>query len=333
MRGGSKMDFYRGRRLRQSAPMRELCRQTGPLLRSKLIMPYFVVESTDRNFSKEIASMPGQYQLATHQLLEKIAASVDQGLNAILLFGIPARKDEKASQAYAEDGIVQQAVRAIKSRFPHLIVMTDVCLCEYMSHGHCGILKPDGTVENDATLPLLERTALSHALAGADMIAPSDMMDGRIGAIRAALDKGGFPNTPLVSYAVKYASSYYGPFREAAESAPACGDRKSYQMDPGNAREALLEAFADLEEGADMLIVKPAGPYGDIISLVRENVDVPVAAYQVSGEYSLIRAAGLNGWIDEEKVMLESLIGLQRAGADMLITYFTEEILKKGLAV
>ena len=228
---------------------------------------------------------------------------------------------------------MQKAVRLLKNRYPQLLIITDVCLCEYMNHGHCGILRPDGVVENDATLPLLAKTAVSHAEAGADFVAPSDMMDGRIRFMRTEMDKAGFAGIPIISYAVKYASAYYGPFREAAESAPACGDRKSYQMDPANSREALLEAWADLDEGADMLIIKPAGPYGDIIRLVRDNVEVPLAAYQVSGEYSLIRAAGLNGWVDEQAVMMESLLGLKRAGADMLITYFTETILEKGLAV
>ena len=258
--------------------------------------------------------------------------AVDTGLKSVILFGIPELKDEYASGAYAEDGIVQEAVRLLKHRWPKLYVITDVCLCEYMSHGHCGILMPSGEVNNDATLPLLAKTAVSHVEAGADMVAPSDMMDGRVAAIREALDEGDLTTTPIMSYAVKYASAYYGPFREAAESAPACGDRKSYQMDPGNAREALLEAFADLEEGADALIVKPAGPYSDIIRTVRDNTSVPLCAYQVSGEYSMIRAAGLNGWIDERAVMLESLTGLKRAGADMIITYFTETILREGLA-
>ncbi|WP_308621107.1 porphobilinogen synthase [uncultured Desulfovibrio sp.] len=324
--------FHRGRRLRQSPELRALVRETAPLLREELIMPYFVVETDDAAFRKEISAMPGQFQLSLQELEKQVGGAVANGLGAVLLFGIPAVKDERASGAWAEDGIVQRAVRLLKARFPALVVITDVCLCEYMSHGHCGILRPDGAVENDATLPILARTAVSHARAGADVVAPSDMMDGRVAAIRAALDEAGFAITPLMSYAVKYASACYGPFREAAESAPACGDRKSYQMDPGNAREALVEARADLAEGADMLIVKPAGPYADILRAVRDAVDVPVAAYQVSGEYSMIRAAGLNGWIDERAVMLESLLGLKRAGADMLITYFAETLLREGLA-
>lgn len=324
--------FHRGRRLRATPELRTLVRETAPLLVEDLIQPYFVVETEDRNFRKEIGSMPGQFQLSLRQLERQVERSVDTGLHSVILFGIPAVKDAKACGAYADDGIVQEAVRLLKSRWPKLFVITDVCLCEYMSHGHCGILTPEGVVRNDATLPLLARTAVSHVRAGADMVAPSDMMDGRVAAIREALDDAGFTGTPLMSYAVKYASAYYGPFREAAESAPSSGDRKSYQMDPGNAREALREAYADLDEGADALIVKPAGPYADIIRLVRDHVDVPLCAYQVSGEYSMIRAAGLNGWVDERAVMLESLTGLKRAGADTIITYFTETLLAQKLA-
>lgn len=325
--------FFRGRRLRQTPRMRALCRGSGPLLAPQLIMPYFVIEAEDQNLSKEIAAMPGQYQLGLAALEERVGRHVDLGLAAVLLFGIPAAKDEQATGAWAEDGIVQQACRRLRKRFPDLLLITDLCLCEYMSHGHCGILRPDGVIENDATLPLLARTALSQAAAGADIIAPSDMMDGRIAYLRRALDEGGHAQLPIMSYAVKYASAFYGPFREAAESAPACGDRKSYQMDPANWREALLEMRADIAEGADMLIVKPAGPYGDIIRLVRDSCDLPLAAYQVSGEYAMIRAAGRNGWINEEAVMLEALTGLKRAGADIIITYFTEELLEKKLAL
>lgn len=324
--------FFRGRRLRQTAQIRALCRGTGPLLASQLIMPYFVIENSNPDYCKEISAMPGQFQLGLKALEDRIGRYMKLGLSAVLLFGIPASKDEQASGAWLEDGIVQQACRMLKKSFPNLLVVTDLCLCEYMSHGHCGILRADGVVENDATLPLLAKTALSQAQAGADIIAPSDMMDGRIAYLRNSLDTGGYSQIPIMSYAVKYASAYYGPFREAAESAPACGDRKAYQMDPANWREALLEAKADLAEGADMLIVKPAGPYSDIIRLIRENTDVPLAAYQVSGEYALIRAAARNGWINEDAVMQESLIGLKRAGADILITYFTEELLEKKLA-
>ncbi|MDR3319638.1 MAG: porphobilinogen synthase [Desulfovibrio sp.] len=322
--------FHRGRRLRQSPELRVLVRETPPILAEDLIMPYFVVETEERHFRKEISSMPGQFQLGLDELEKQVASA--PGLAAALLFGIPAQKDEKASGSCAENGIVQQAVRRLKTRRPDLLIITDVCLCEYMSHGHCGILSDDGTIRNDATLPLIAETALSHARAGADMVAPSDMMDGRISAIRAALDADGFAQTPVLSYAVKYASAFYGPFREAAQSAPACGDRKSYQMDPGNAREALLEARADIAEGADALIVKPAGPYADILCRVRQAVDVPLCAYQVSGEYAMLRAAGLRGWVDEKAVMLESLLCLKRAGADMLITYYAEDIVKQGLA-
>lgn len=326
------VEYYRGRRLRQSEQMRLLFSETAPLLRENLIMPYFVVETDDQSFEKEIGAMPGQYQLSLHKLEERVARAVDNGLHSVILFGVPAVKDEQASQAYAEHGIIQEAVRLLKNRFPKLFIITDVCLCEYMSHGHCGILAPDGVILNDPSLDILARTAVSHAQAGADMVAPSDMMDGRVAAIRTALDEAGFVMTPVMSYAAKYASAYYGPFRDAAESAPACGDRKTYQMNPANSREALREVFADLDEGADAIIVKPAGPYGDILRMVCENVDVHVCAYQVSGEYSLIRAAGINGWIDEERVMKESLLGLKRAGANSIITYFTETILARGLA-
>ena len=261
--------FHRGRRLRWTPEIRSMVRETPPLLAEDLIMPYFVVETEDQSFRKEIGAMPGQYQLSLTELEKQVEKAVDDGLKSVILFGIPAVKDEKASGAYAEDGIVQEAVRRLKHRWPSLYVITDVCLCEYMSHGHCGILTPGGAVLNDPTLELLAKTAVSHAAAGADMVAPSDMMDGRVAAIRHALDESGLVMVPIMSYAVKYASAFYGPFREAAESAPACGDRKSYQMDPCNAREAIIEALADLDEGADCLIVKPAGPYMDIIRQVR----------------------------------------------------------------
>lgn len=250
-----------------------------------------------------------------------------------MLFGIPKHKDAIASEAYASNGIVQRAIRMLKAKWPSLQVVTDVCLCEYTSHGHCGILKEGdtcGEVVNDPTLELLAKTALSHVEAGADMVAPSDMMDGRILAIRETLDKAGYVNTPIMSYAVKYASAFYGPFRDAAESAPHHGDRKTYQMDPANAMEGLREAAADIDEGADIVMVKPAGPYLDVIRMVRDNFDVPVAAYQVSGEYAMIKAAAINGWIDEEKVVLEALLGIRRAGAKLILTYYAEEALKKG---
>ena len=324
------MDFYRGRRLRRSGTLREMVRET--FVRPKdLIMPYFVVDSPDQKLKKPITSMPGQYQLSLAMLEETVARAVDNGLRSCLLFGIPAMKNETGSEAWAEEGIVQRAVARLKARFPRLVVITDVCLCEYTSHGHCGLLTPAGEVRNDATLEILAKAALSHVKAGADMVGPSDMMDGRILAIRNILDENGFENTPIMSYAVKYSSSFYGPFREAAESAPKFGNRKTYQMDPANGRESMREAMADIDEGADILIVKPAGHYLDVLHELRNRCDLPLAAYQVSGEYAMVKAAGMNGWIDEQAVMLEGLLGIKRAGADMIITYFTEDILAKGL--
>ncbi len=323
--------FYRGRRLRRTPELRALVRETAPLSAADLIMPYFVIETEDTHFRKEIGAMPGQYQLSPAELEKQVGAAVDTGLAAVILFGLPARKDPQASEAYNPEGIVQKAVRLLKDRWPHLLVITDVCLCEYTSHGHCGVLTPDGEVLNDPTLDLLTRTAVSHVEAGADIVAPSDMMDGRIAALRAGLDRAGFTQTPIMSYSVKYASAFYGPFREAADSTPQCGDRKAYQMDPGNVREGLREAAADLEEGADFLMVKPAGPYQDVIRLLADTFDAPLAAYQVSGEYAMIKAAGRNGWINEEAVIMESLLGIKRAGAGQIISYFTEELLKKGL--
>ncbi|QJB58128.1 porphobilinogen synthase [Pseudodesulfovibrio sp. zrk46] len=319
-------DFFRGRRLRTSLTMRELVRE-NEVTASDLIMPYFVVETEDENFMKEIVSMPGQYQLSLKQLEKKVGEAVANGLKSCILFGIPAEKDEVGSGAYDDNGIVQKAIRLLKDRWPELIVCADTCLCEFTSHGHCGIVKNE-FVQNDPTLNLLAKTAVSQARAGADIIAPSDMMDGRVAAIREALDEAGFINTPIMSYAVKYASAFYGPFRDAAESAPQFGDRKTYQMDPANGREAMREAVADLEEGADILMVKPGMPYLDIIRQVRDNFDTPVAAYQVSGEYSMIKAAALNGWIDEMNVIMESLVAFKRAGADLILTYFTEDVLK-----
>lgn len=321
----STSNFYRGRRLRSSHSIRDMVRETDVLPRN-LVQPFFVLESQDPKDSRPIASMPGQSQLAPAALEEEVARAVDLGLKNVILFGIPAHKDKEASQAYAREGIIQQAVQRLKKRFPSLVVITDVCLCEYMDHGHCGIIQ-DKRVQNDPSLDLLARTALSHAQAGADMVAPSDMMDGRIQAIRDRLDSSGFQELPLMSYAVKYASAYYGPFREAAQSAPSFGDRRTYQMDPGNAREALREAEADIIQGADMLMVKPALPYLDIISALRNSFDLPVAAYQVSGEYSQIKAAAQLGWLDEKSVALESVTAVKRAGAEIILTYFTREIL------
>ena len=322
------MEFYRGRRLRNSAALRDLMAETQ-ITANDLIMPYFVVETDDENFKSPIASMPGQYQFSLKQLSLTVEKAVKNGLKAVLLFGIPKTKDPIASEAYNNNGIVQQAVRMLKKNFPELIVITDVCLCEYTSHGHCGLLQ--GQVLNDSTLILLAKTALSHVKAGADIVAPSDMMDGRILAIRKALDEEGYQQTPIMSYAVKYASAYYGPFRDAAESAPKFGDRRTYQMDFRNMSEAMREISADIDEGADIFIIKPAGAYQDIIRMVYDRTDVPLAAYQVSGEYSLIKAAGINGWINEEAIIMESLIGMKRAGAKLIITYFAEELLEKGL--
>ncbi|MEZ7198288.1 porphobilinogen synthase [Pseudodesulfovibrio karagichevae] len=319
-------DFYRGRRLRTSPAMRELVRE-NQVTANDLVMLYFVIDTDDEDFKKEIPSMPGQYQLSIKQLEIKVAEAVDNGLKALMLFGIPRTKDEMGSGAYDDNGIIQKATRMLKARWPELIVLADTCLCEYTSHGHCGVVKNE-YVQNDPTLNLLARTAVSQAKAGADIIAPSDMMDGRVAAIRAALDEAGFINVPIMSYAVKYASAFYGPFREAAEGAPKFGDRKTYQMDPANVREAMREAAADLEEGADMLMVKPGQPYLDIVRLVRDNFDTPVAVYQVSGEYALIKAAALNGWVDEQSIVMESLVGFKRAGADMILSYFTEDVLK-----
>ncbi|MBE1424383.1 porphobilinogen synthase [Desulfomicrobium macestii] len=320
--------FHRGRRLRSRSVLRDMVRESR-LGREDLIQPYFVVES-DPDFKKPISSMPGQFQLGLNQLLSEVGPAVDAGLKSLILFGIPVEKDPAGTQAYAENGIVQEAIRRIKSRWPELIVVADTCLCEYTSHGHCGLVSPEGVVQNDPTLALLARTAVAQAQAGADIIAPSDMMDGRVAAIREALDEKGFLDTPIMSYAVKYSSAFYGPFRDAAESAPKFGDRKTYQMDPANWREGLREAAADVEEGADILMVKPGLPYLDIIRLVRDNFDLPVAAYQVSGEYSQIKAAAMNGWIDETAVALESLIAFKRAGADLILSYFTQDLLKAG---
>lgn len=297
-----------------------------------LIMPYFVADTTETMSRKPISAMPGQFQFSLDALEEQVAKDVGNGLHSCLLFGIPAGKNETGSEAWSGDGIVQRAVERLKKRFSQLTVITDVCLCEYTSHGHCGILNPRGDVRNDATVELLGRTALSHVKAGADIVAPSDMMDGRVGAIRAILDAEHYEHIPVMSYAAKYASAFYGPFREAAESAPQFGNRKTYQMDPANGREAVREVAADIAEGADMIIVKPAGPYLDILWRTRQSCNLPVAAYQVSGEYSMIKAAGRNGWIDELAVIEESLVGIKRAGADLIITYLASEVLEKGLA-
>ena len=308
------------RRLRSSESMRRLVRETR-LEPSQFILPLFVVEG--EGIRREIVSMPGNFQLSVDELVKECEKTQALGVGGVILFGIPTHKDESASGAYDDNGIVQQSIRAIKQAVPKLMVMTDVCNCEYTSHGHCGKIV-DGDVDNDATLEWLAKSSVSHARAGADVVAPSDMMDGRVGAIREALDEAGFEKTPILSYAAKYASCFYGPFRDAAESAPQFGDRRGYQMDPPNAREAMREIALDLEEGADMIMVKPAMPYLDIIRMARDSFDAPLAAYQVSGEFSMIMAAASNGWIDLDRAILESLTCIRRAGADFTLTYFSQ---------
>ncbi|MCF8029989.1 MAG: porphobilinogen synthase [Desulfohalobiaceae bacterium] len=319
-----KEPFFRGRRLRSTPGLRDMVRETriGP---QDLVQPYFVVEN-DPQARQEISSMPGQYQLGREALLRELEHPVGQGLRAIVLFGVPEHKDENASGASDPRGVIQDVARRVKEAYPELTLITDVCLCEYTSHGHCGLVQ-NGHVLNDATLERLADTALSQVQAGADVVAPSDMMDGRIAAIRRRLDSHGYVHTPILSYAVKYASAFYGPFREAAQSAPEFGDRRTYQMDPGNRREALREAEADIEEGADMLMVKPAQPYLDVLRTIRERFDYPLAAYQVSGEYSMLKAAERMGWLDGTQVALEALNGIKRAGADLILSYFTAELL------
>lgn len=304
--------------------LRGIVRETR-LSPSQLIFPMFVCPG--RGVKKEIGSMPGNYQWSVDTLIGEARSIKSLGISGVILFGIPEGKDAQGSGAYDDQGIVQQAVRAIKREVKDLVVITDVCLCEYTSNGHCGLVEGE-EILNDPTLDLLAKMALSHAQAGADIVAPSDMMDGRVAAIRAVLDRNGRSNTPILSYAVKYASGYYGPFREAVESAPAFGDRRSHQMDPANAREAFREVEQDLEEGADIIMVKPAGPYLDIIHMLRERHSVPLAAYQVSGEFSALMAAGRLGWLDLPRVMMESLIGIRRAGADIILTYFAKEAAK-----
>lgn len=315
---------YRPRRLRRTENLRRLIRETTLTL-DDLVYPMFTVPG--RKIKKEIASMSGNYQFSVDMLTEECKRIRDMGIPAIILFGIPEHKDEVASEAYSDKGIVQRALRALKQDVPDLTLITDVCLCEYTSHGHCGIVK-DGEVLNDESLETIAATALSHARAGADMVAPSDMMDGRVGAIREALDEDNFEHIPIMSYAAKYASAFYGPFREAAESAPQFGDRRGYQMDPANSDEAIREVSLDVEEGADIIMVKPALPYLDVVRRVREEFDLPVAAYNVSGEFAMIKAAAREGWIDGERAMMESLISIKRAGADIILTYFAPEAAK-----
>jgi len=314
--------IQRPRRLRRTAALREMVRETR-LDPADMIYPLFVCPG--EGIRREISSMPGVFNLSIDELVKEAEATRRDGIRSIIVFGIPGQKDAEGSEAWADEGITQRAIRAVKREVSDLIVIADTCLCEYTSHGHCGPIE-DGDVANDPTLELLARTAVSQARAGADIIAPSGMMDGMIAAIREGLDGAGLTSTPILSYAVKYASAYYGPFREAADSAPQFGDRRSYQMDPPNIREALREAELDIEQGADMLMVKPALPYLDVLHAVRENFNLPLAAYQVSGEYAQIKAAGRLGWIDEERVMMESLISIKRAGADLILTYFARDV-------
>ena len=312
---------FRPRRLREKRLLRRMVRETA-LSVDDLVYPLFVVHG--RGVREPIGSMPGQFRLSIDELLNEAKDAAGLGIPAILLFGVPAEKDPRASEAYAEDGIVQQAVRAVKDRVPDLLVITDVCLCQYTSHGHCGVVE-DGAVRNDPTLELLARVAVSHAEAGADIVAPSDMMDGRVGAIREALDEASYTETPIMAYSAKYASAFYGPFREAADSAPQFGDRRAYQMDPANGIEAMREIALDIDEGADIVMVKPALPYLDIISRAKSEFGLPLAAYSVSGEYAMIKAAGQLGWLDEKRAMLEALTAIRRAGADIVITYFAKD--------
>lgn len=316
---------YRPRRLRKNELFRKLIRETS-LEPDDLILPLFV--RPGRAVKQPISSMPGHFQLSIDLVIEEVKEAKSLGLLGVILFGIPEKKDEMGSEAYSEDGIIQRAIKEIKDKVDGILVITDVCLCEYTSHGHCGVVK-DGVILNDETLELLSRQALSHVRSGADMVAPSDMMDGRIGAIRRILDENNYQDVPIMSYAAKYASSFYGPFRVAAESKPQFGDRKSYQMDPGNAREALREVRLDIEEGADIIMVKPALPYLDIICRVKDTFNIPVSAYHVSGEYAMIKAAAQMDWIDGEQAMMESLISIKRAGADFIITYFAKEAARR----
>ncbi len=312
------------RRLRRTAGLREMFRETH-LTKSDFIFPLFVAEG--ENVKREISSMPNMFQLSIGNVLRECEELLTLGIKAVLLFGIPDFKDEVGSSGYADGGIIQKATWEIKRNFPEMLVITDVCLCEYTSHGHCGVIENE-FVQNDATLELLARQALTHAQSGADIIAPSDMMDGRVAAIRKVLDENEFHETPIMAYSAKYSSAFYGPFREAAESAPQFGDRKSYQMDFGNSDEAMREIALDIQEGADIVMVKPALSYLDIIRRAKDNFNLPIAAYNVSGEYSMVKAAAEKGWIDGEKVMMETLTAIKRAGADVIITYFAKEVIK-----
>ncbi|MEJ7540552.1 porphobilinogen synthase [Staphylococcus intermedius] len=318
------MKFDRHRRLRSSKVMRDMVRETH-VRKEDLIYPIFVVEKDD--VKTEIKSLPGVYQISLNLLHEELKAAYDLGIRAIMFFGIPNEKDACGTGAFIDDGIIQKATRLAKSMYDDLLILADTCLCEYTDHGHCGVIDPHThDVDNDQTLPFLVQTAISQVKAGADIIAPSNMMDGFVAAIREGLDEAGYYHIPIMSYGIKYASSFFGPFRDAAESAPSFGDRKTYQMDPANRLEALRELESDLNEGADMMIVKPALSYLDIIRDVRNNSNIPIIAYNVSGEYSMTKAAALNGWIDEEKVVMEQMVSMKRAGADMIITYFAKDI-------
>jgi porphobilinogen synthase len=321
------MEFptYRARRLRKNEQLRAMVRETA-LSANDLIYPLFV--GPGKNSARPVPSMPGVAQLSVDRAVKECEEAVSLRIPAVILFGIPERKDGQGSEAYADDGVVQRAIQEIKRKVPELLVMTDVCLCEYTDHGHCGVVK-DGDVDNDATIELLVKEALSHARAGADVVAPSDMMDGRVGAIRKALDQDGFEQVAIMAYAAKYASGFYAPFRDAAESTPQFGDRRSYQMDPANADEALREVELDIREGADIVMVKPAMAYLDIVYRVKQKFGYPVAAYNVSGEYSMIKAAGKNRWIDEQRIMWEVLTAIKRAGADMILTYFAKDVAKE----
>ena len=312
----------RPRRLRRTEAIRDMVRENH-LRTDELIWPVFVDETASAD--TPVGSMPGVFRYPPARAVEEVAAARAEGIRAVILFGIPAKKDERGSSAYDGDGVVPRTIRAIKSRVPDMVVVADVCLCEYTSHGHCGLVE-DGVILNDETLPLLARAAVAYAKAGADIVAPSDMMDGRVAAIRSALDEAGFKDVAIMSYSAKYASGYYGPFRDAAGSAPHFGDRRTYQMDPANGAEALREVAADLREGADLVIAKPAMAYLDVLADIRRNFNVPIVAYNVSGEYSMVKAAAANGWIDERRIVLETLVGMKRAGAKMIITYHAREV-------
>lgn len=316
--------IHRPRRLRRTKSIRRMVRETKVTV-DDLIYPLFIVPGN--NIKKEIASLPGNYHLSLDRLEEEIEEIVSLKIPGVILFGIPSYKDEKGLEAYSDNGIIQKAVQKIKEIDPDISVITDVCLCEYTSHGHCGLIK-DGKVDNDSTVDLIAKTALSHVIAGADMVAPSDMMDGRIGAIRKILDKNGYQNIPIMAYSVKYASAFYGPFREAAGSAPQFGDRKSYQMDPANKEEAVREMLLDYKEGADIIMIKPALAYLDVVSKAKELLAAPIAVYNVSGEYAMVKAASKAGWIDEKKIMIEMLTSMKRAGAQIIISYFAKEFAK-----